>query len=287
MNQPEPDPQAALDALRLSEAQTREQLVELSLIYELAPVGLCLVGTQLRFVRINERLAAINGAPVHAHLGKTVRDVVPEIADRIEERYRRVLVTGAPILDAEITATLPPRRGQERTFLASDYPVLSETGEVEGIVSVVQDVTERKNVERELEAARFRLAEAQRIAKVGSWEWNLVTDVVWWSEEMERMIGRPDEGGGRSFDDMLELVHPEDRERVKRQLEVTFERDAPYVVQYRMTSGDGSLRRVRATAMLERSADGQPRRLVGTVQDMGGVMTKPRKSLRQKNQRRR
>lgn len=271
--------QDLIAALRESEGQAREQLAELSMVYELAPVGLCLLDAQLRFVRINERLAAINGTSVRGHLGKTVRDVLPMIADVVEARYRAVLATGRSIVSEEVTAVLPSDPGREHTFLNSGHPVLSENGEVEGIIVVVQDITERKQNERELEAARFRLAEAQRIAKIGSWEWDLAADVYWWSEEMERLMGRPAEGEGRSFEDMLELVHPDDRSRVKEQLDETFRTDAPSQVQYRMYGAGGELRRVRTTAMLERDSEGRPKRLLGTVHDVGGVRRMPRKRL--------
>ena len=66
----------------------------MELIYRTAPVGLCFMDRDLRFVRINERLAAINGHPVEYHVGKTLSEVIPEVAPHIEPLYREVIETG-------------------------------------------------------------------------------------------------------------------------------------------------------------------------------------------------
>ena len=95
-----------------STANLRDQLAELEHLYDTAPVGLCYVDRELRYVRINERLAAINGAPASAHLGRTMRDVIPELADTVEPIYRRVIDTGEPELGVEI-------RGSTGTWLGS------------------------------------------------------------------------------------------------------------------------------------------------------------------------
>jgi PAS domain-containing protein len=69
-----------------------------------APVGLALVDTELRFVRINEALAAINGRPREQHLGRRLDEMLPEMASVLVPIYRHVLETGEPVLERELTA---------------------------------------------------------------------------------------------------------------------------------------------------------------------------------------
>ena len=244
-----------------------EILEELEQLYRVAPVGLCLVDRELRFRRVNEHLAAINGVPVDAHLGRTVREVIPEIADAVETRYRKVLETGYPILDTELTAALPSS-SWEHTYLVSDHPFLGKGGDVEGVVTVVQDITQLKQVESRWLEMRDRLAEAQQVADLASYEWNLETGDAWWSRHMYRLTGQERGRFVPGPDAFFELVHPDDRGKFRQQLETIFA--APeqiHVSEYRILR-EGEVRVVQSTACLERGREGRPPRVIGTVQDV-------------------
>jgi PAS domain S-box-containing protein len=143
--------------LQRSEAFGRRRLAELAAVYRDAPVGLCFMDTDLRYVKINERLAAINGRPVLDHIGRTIREVLPELADTVEACSRQVLTTGEPVLDLEITGTTPADPGVQHAWLASYSPVKDQAGEVLGVNTVVQDITELKRFEIELQHHRERL----------------------------------------------------------------------------------------------------------------------------------
>ena len=78
------------------------QLDDLTQLFDSAPVGLCLMDTELRFIRINDHLAKINGVSIDEHIGKTLREVIPEVASIVEPYYRKVIDTGMPILDVEV-----------------------------------------------------------------------------------------------------------------------------------------------------------------------------------------
>ena len=71
-------------ALRESEERAGRQLLELQTLYRTAPIGLALVDRDLRFLRINDKLAEIDGMPIDAHIGRTLREVVPSVADTVE-----------------------------------------------------------------------------------------------------------------------------------------------------------------------------------------------------------
>ena len=141
-------------ALRESEAGAQHQLAELEQLYETAPVGLCFVDRELRYVRINKRLAAINGAPVSYHLGRTIRDIIPLAAPTIEPHFRQVLESGRPILDLEICDVISEEARVERNWLVSYYPVKGPEGKVAGVNAVMQDIGERKRLEVELRQAQ-------------------------------------------------------------------------------------------------------------------------------------
>ncbi len=128
----------------------RDRLAEIEAFYNTAPVGLCVLDAELRYLRINERLAEINGLPVSEHLGRTLREVLPELADQAEPWLRDVLETGEALRDVEITVETHDGEMGERTRVENWYPMTDADGHVYGINIVVEDVTERKRVELEL-----------------------------------------------------------------------------------------------------------------------------------------
>ncbi|MRG95838.1 ATP-binding protein [Polyangium spumosum] len=147
-------------AERASE-EARKAGALLDALFTRAPVGLAFLDTALRYVRMNEALAAMNGLPVEAHLGRTPSEVVPDVGVELEPVLRRVLTTGEPARDIEAsgrTAATPPE--QRRHWLASFYAVRARSGELYGVGAVVLDITERKHAE----SARDAALEEQRAA---------------------------------------------------------------------------------------------------------------------------
>jgi PAS domain S-box-containing protein len=158
--------------------QARESLAVLDSVFAAAPVGMALMDTQFRYVRVNEALAKMNGLPAEEHFGRTLRDVLgDELARGIEPLHRRVLETGEPILDQHVHRELPGRRGETRDSLVSYYPVRTMSDEPIGVGVVITDVTERERARAAAEAVGARLsvlAEAsERLASTLDYETTL------------------------------------------------------------------------------------------------------------------
>ena len=133
---------------REAESTIRRQLAEIEAIYRSTPIGLAVLDTSLRFVRINEQLAAMNGLPVEAHIGRTVREVIPAIADEAEPAMRRVLETGEPVVGIEITGESASDPGVPRTWIESWSPVRGRRDEIIGLSVTAEEITERRRVEQ-------------------------------------------------------------------------------------------------------------------------------------------
>lgn len=126
---------------------------ELRTIYETAPVGLCLLDRDQRYVRINQRMADMNGVPVAGHIGRRVDEIVPDLAENLRSELQRVLDTGEPSLDREIVGETAARPGEERAWIEQWYPLRDGRGEVMGINVIAQEVTEQRQAREALRRA--------------------------------------------------------------------------------------------------------------------------------------
>jgi PAS domain S-box-containing protein len=143
-------------ALAESEARAREQFAELEQIYRTAPIGLAIYGPDLRYLRVNEQLARINGVPAEKHRGLMTRDVNPDIAKSIEPHLRRVFSHGESIQNVEIEGTAKTQSGAARAWLVGFHPLRGATGVIFAISVVVLEITERKHAEQALALSEAR-----------------------------------------------------------------------------------------------------------------------------------
>jgi len=140
---------------------------ELEHLYSHAPVGLGQFDSELRYVRINERLAEINGHPVAAHFGRRIDEMVPGVAEICAPIMRRVYETGEPALDIEVRGDTPADPGAERYWLTSYYRAETQDGEPLGINVVVQDISELKWAQENAQHHLESLAHVSRVATMG------------------------------------------------------------------------------------------------------------------------
>ncbi|MBD2338195.1 PAS domain S-box protein [Calothrix sp. FACHB-156] len=137
------------------QATLQRQLAEIETIYQSAPIGLNVLDPDLRFVRINQRLAEINGFSTEEHIGRTIRELLPDIADTAEALLRPIFETGEPLLNVEIRGETPAQPGIERVWLESFLP-LKDGDRVIGINTVCQEITDHKQVEEALRRSEER-----------------------------------------------------------------------------------------------------------------------------------
>ncbi len=141
-------------------------------------------------------------------------------------------------------------------------------GRVTGGVCVIEDITRRKQAEEALEMSRKTLIEAQRLAHVGSWHWDLQTNKVEWSPEIYRITGLDPETYDGSPDLFLEIVHPDDKEAFIEVMNKTRSQGGTTPLEYRVVRPDGSVRTVFATGTLVLDAEGRTTQCIGTIQDI-------------------
>jgi PAS domain S-box-containing protein len=131
-----------------------------------------------------------------------------------------------------------------------------------------QSPTRGQAAEHALRETARRLEDAQRVAKIGSWELDLVSGALTWSNEIYRIFEIGADRFGASYLDFLALVHPEDRETVDKAYQVSLQRREPYDIEHRLLMPDGRVKWVHERCESEFDCGGRPLRSRGTVQDI-------------------
>ncbi len=159
--------------------------------------------------------------------------------------------------------------GQWRTLRSYESPFLRNKDDtLKQKIGLGIDVTERKQAEQKLNESTERLKEAQRIALIGNWELNLVTNDLIWSDEIFAIFDIDPVQFGASYDAFLNAIHPEDRDTVNRAYNTSLESRTPYEIDHRLLLRDGQVKYVHERCETFYDADGHPIRSVGTVQDI-------------------
>ena len=139
---------------------------------------------------------------------------------------------------------------------------------IETFASQASMVLQRRRMTEELKRSREMLVEAQRVAHVGNWNWNMQADELTWSDEIYRIFGLSPREFGATYEAFLDLVHPEDIDLVQRSVDGALNRKKPFSIDHRIVLSSGEVRFVHEEVEVIANAKGQPVRLLGTVHDI-------------------
>jgi diguanylate cyclase (GGDEF)-like protein/PAS domain S-box-containing protein len=214
-----------------------------------APAGLAILDPDLRYVHVNDALAKINGQPPDAHRGKTLCDIVPAFAPVLEPLVRRVLATGVPLLDQEVTGEPPGHHGDLRHWVVSFF-ALHENGTraITGVGTITFDITDRKSAEEKLtrslsDERRFRAlieSSSDAIALLDA-----SGTVLYASPSTTRVLGY--EAGEFTGSMGFDVLHPRDRDGIEALFaQLAQEPGGRLVAEARVRHKDGAWRWVEA-----------------------------------------
>ena len=135
-------------------------------------------------------------------------------------------------------------------------------------VCYVVDISPQKQAEAKVRASEASLLHAQRIARIGNWDWNIVLDELYWSAQVFHLLGLDPQESEVTYKGFLKSVHPEDRERVHEAVLAAVARNAPYNLDHRVLWPDGTVRWMHEQGEVVRDAEGRGLKMSGTVQDI-------------------
>jgi PAS domain S-box-containing protein len=234
---------------------------------ERLPLAYILLDLDDRVLEWNPAAEQMFGYSREEVLGRVAIDLLVPLpaSDRVREVIRRLR---AGDMDAHSVNENRTKDGRSITCAWVNTPVRDAAGRVTGVIALVQDVTEQKRAEDQLRRREALLAEAERLAHLGSWERDLTRNVVAWSEGLYRIFGLKPGEICPGYEAFLQRVHPDDRARVAAGIERALEGPSPLDVSYRIVRPDGAERVIQALGHVVRDGNGRAVRLMGACQDV-------------------
>jgi PAS domain S-box-containing protein len=241
------------------------ELERLTTLFDNAPLGMAVMAPDGRLRRVNRPFAELLGRDE----AELVERMIFELVDDDDSRGALALALGAPARSAfQFETRLRRADGRPLIVLFSATLVTNARQEPVHYVCQILDITERAEAQERLELNEAKLAEAQQIARLGSWEWEIAADRVTWSDELYRIYGvRPERFAG-SYESNLERVHTDDRARVARVIENAVTERRPWSLDFRIVRPDGELRMIHARGEVVCDEQGRPAVVQGTCQDV-------------------
>lgn len=263
-----------MKARRKSKADTTKAITPavhdpVTAVFEHAAVILFSIAVEprgvFRFVAVNRAFLKSTGLKQVQVVGKRMQEVVPQASQTLVlKHYRQAVRTRQCVTWAEVSQYADGERHGE----VSITPILNPQGKVTHLAGMVHDITARRQAEMALRVSEGRYARAVHGTQDGVWDWNILSGEDYLSSRWKELLGfRPDELANH-VDTFFSRIHPEDVARVQAAVQAHFKKCAPYDLELRLRTKDGSYRWFRTRGDAERDAKGKPTRMAGAITDI-------------------
>jgi PAS domain S-box-containing protein len=241
-------------------------------IYDSAPIGLAVLSPDCRYLQINQRLAEICGISVEDHLGRSVRDCVPALAEAVEGIVRSIMSTGEPVAGIEVTSQRTDKT-EDRWWVTYWHPLRDPKGEIIGVNVAAEEITERKRAEavlavndKALRESELRFRELADNISQFAWTADASGWIYWYNKRWHDYTGT-------TLEDMVgwdwqKVHHPEHVDRVVERIRRSFETGTPWEDTFPLRGKDGTYRSFLSRALPIRNEADDIVRWFGTNTDV-------------------
>jgi PAS domain S-box-containing protein len=206
---------------------------------------------------VNPAGARLCGSTVAEMTGRKLWDLFPDsVGTELEANFKKAMREREPVHFESFYPRL------NRWYTISGYP-----GSL-GLTVIFQDISEARQTREALRVTERRLQVAQVSARLGSWEWNVKTNELWWADGMWLVHGQPIGSVDPTFENGMAFIHPDDRDRVQHTLRQALAGPGEYETEYRTTFPDGSVHWIGARGRTIFDKAGKPERIIGIAMDI-------------------
>ena len=237
----------------------------LQLIYDTAPIGLAFLSPDCRYVHINQHLAEICGISVEGHLGYTVRERVPALAESVEAIVRSIMTTGEPVTGIEVAGQRADQI-EDRAWITYWHPVRGPGGEIVGVNVAAEEITERKRTEAALRASELQFHTLADSIPQLVWMAEANGRIFWVNSQWYEYTGEPT-GDGRVHD-WQALLAPASVPDAHRRWAQSLQAGTALEMELSLLGRDGQYRPFLTRAIPLRDATGSVYRWIGTHIDI-------------------
>ncbi len=232
-------------------------------LFNSASEGILILSTSGKFIAANESFARMHGYTVHEIQAMNLRDLdPPDALAQAPERIRRILTEGA------LTFEVENYHKDGHTFPVEVSASLIMLDGEPVIQSFSRDITERRLAEEQLRKSQSSLNAAQKLAHIGSWEWDVRNNNAQWTDETYQIFGIDKNDLNEHRENFLDMIFSEDRAQVDQALSDALDGISDYNIEYRVRLTDGVKKTIHALAEVIRDEEGKPTLMRGTVQDI-------------------
>ncbi|WP_414566165.1 PAS domain S-box protein [Anabaena sp. CCY 9613] len=190
--------------------------------------------------------------------------VHPDDRHRVRAKIQRL--KQGESADVEYRISRPD--GSLRWIWDRGFAIYNQQGHVEYNAGIAEDITERKQIEESLQESEARLSLALEASHMGMWDWNLISNELVCSSNLGNIYGLPSGDCSHSMAELLNLVHPEDREYLTAAVASSIEQGNQLNSEFRIIKSDGSVRWLSQKGKVFNNEIGQPTRMIGTTRDI-------------------
>jgi PAS domain S-box-containing protein len=221
---------------------------------------------QGRYVFANDSAATAFGTPREVLLGRTDDELFPPETAALFKANDRAALDHPSGLHVVERLTHPD--GTVHHSLVAKFPIPNGDGAPALVGGIAIDITDLQRAQLELRGSESRLRLALDAGRMGVWEWNLQTNQVWWSDNLEPIHGLAPGSFGGSLADFQKLIHPDDRALVQAAIEDAIGRAGSYEVEFRIVWPDGSVHWIQGKGKVFCDGSGTPERMMGVGLDV-------------------
>ncbi len=249
-----------------SENKAHKRLSEIEAIYNSAPMGLCVLDCDLRYLRINKSMAEMNGFSPQEHIGKSIHEMVPDLSQQGEAIAKEIFQTGKAV-SMEMNGTTAAQDGAVRTWIEGWYPIKDSSHQIVGINVAALEITDIKRANEALKKSEEKLRLTIEGAGVIMWFWNIENDRVECRGHYKHILGPgpiPDMG----YNELLSFVHPDDLEKVETAFQKTLQYGEDFKVETRTIWKDKSVHWFSIMGRVVYDLQGKPQEMIGIALDI-------------------
>ncbi len=256
-----------ITARKLAEAELHTTRAFLDAVIENLPIMISVKNaSDQTYVLANRASEKLFNLPAAQVIGKRVQDVVAPEQAALFASYDRDVLAARKLVSFE--HDVEPAEGTVRRRNASKVPILGDDGEPQYIITLSEDITDRKHAQQALLLSEERYRMVESAVNGGIWDWNLLTGEAYMSPRWKAILGYADDELPNLASSFFDRIHPGDKAVVTEAIRTDLEDDAPYVLDFQLRCKNGDYRWVHGRGRIWRDAADRPVRMLGSITDI-------------------